>query len=90
MTVLTADLPVETVESAETSEAEPPKQTKTKTMSDKKHSDSLITNEDTLQRRDWIERALAGVRGQADGEAQKLPRNSRSKPRLYVVGSRSR
>jgi len=59
-------------------------------MSDKKHSDSLITNEYTLQRRDWIERALAGVRGQAVAEPQDLPKSSRSRPRLYVVGSRSR
>jgi hypothetical protein len=59
-------------------------------MSDKKHSDSLITNEDTLQRRDWIERALAGVRGQALAEPQELSKPSRSRPRLYVVGSRSR
>ena len=59
-------------------------------MSDKKHSDPLITNEETLQRRDWIERALAGVRGQAVGESPDLPKTARSRPRLYVVGSRSR
>jgi len=59
-------------------------------MSDKKHSDSLITNEDTLQRRDWIERALAGVRGQAVDEPPETPKQSRARPRLYVVGSRSR
>jgi hypothetical protein len=79
---------VEKVDSAESIDAKSPK--KIKTMSDKKHSDSLITNEDTLQRRDWIERALAGVRGQAVAKQQDLPKASRSRPRLYVVGSRSR
>lgn len=59
-------------------------------MSDKKHSDSLITNQDTLQRRDWIERALAGVRSQTADESQEFDKPARPKPRLYVVSSRTR
>jgi len=60
-----------------------------KTMSDKKHSDSLITNADTLRRRDWIERALAGVRS-LSAEPDELAKAAQSKPRLYVVSSRHR
>ena len=32
-------------------------------MSDNEHDDPMIRNEDTLRRRAWIDRALAGVRG---------------------------
>jgi len=57
-------------------------------MSDIKHSDQLIKNEQTQRRRDWIERALAGVRGLASGD-DALPelREKAPKPSLYVVGS---
>lgn len=57
-------------------------------MSDTKHSDPIIKNEATQRRRDWIERALSGVRGLAAGD-EALPeyREKAPKPALYVVGS---
>ncbi|UCG71992.1 MAG: hypothetical protein JSV45_12130 [Chromatiales bacterium] len=58
-------------------------------MSDIKHSDTLITNEATLQRRKWVERAIAGVRGRQNG-SDALPdmREKSPRPPLFVVGSR--
>ena len=58
-------------------------------MSNGKHSEPLISNKATLQRRKWIERAIAGVRGRLSG-ADDMPefREEPPRPRLYVVGSR--
>ena len=58
-------------------------------MSEAKHSENLITNEETRRRREWVERALAGVRGRvagADAATDHLEKSTR--PKLYVVGSR--
>ena len=58
-------------------------------MSETKHSNTLITNEATLQRRRWVERAIAGVRGrQYDGEGAADLRDKPPRPNLFVVGSR--
>ncbi len=59
-----------------------------KTMSDRKHSNTIITNESTLQRRDWIERALSGVRSKTGKEEAtgKCP-DKAARPALYIVGS---
>lgn len=70
-------------------------------MSDDDNDRPLIRNEDTLHRRAWIDRALAGVRGRLKpaelGEGGNLPaaanaipetegqRADRSPPRLYIV-----
>lgn len=57
-------------------------------MSDKKHSVPLIKNQETLRRRAWVERALAGVRGRAvSAEEPPVEQPEAPKPRLYVVGS---
>jgi hypothetical protein len=56
-------------------------------MSNKKHSDTIITNEQTLQRRAWIERALDGVRGTLLSGEDGLEIRRKPRPRLYVVGS---
>lgn len=59
---------------------------KIKTMSKTKHSGSGFSNESTLRRRAWIEKALAGVRGQKAGaEDGQTFENQSSKPHLYVV-----
>ena len=43
-------------------------------MSDKERDYSLIRNEETLRRRAWIDRALAGVRGRLKpGELGEAP-----------------
>lgn len=58
-------------------------------MSDTKHSETLITNEATLQRRKWVERAIAGVRGrQNDSDPTSEMRDKPPRPTLFVVGSR--
>ncbi len=55
-------------------------------MSDTKHSDEIITNEDTVNRRAWIEKALSVVKGKvADGENAVDAGKQPNKPRLYVV-----
>ena len=55
-------------------------------MSNKKHSESLIKNEDTLRRRAWVEQALAGVRVRAGTDVRPCEeRDGSSKPRLYLV-----
>lgn len=58
-------------------------------MSEIKHSETLITNEATLQRRKWVERAIAGVRGRHNGtDAATETRDKAPRPHLFVVGSR--
>ena len=55
-------------------------------MSKIKHSKGSFTNEDTVRRRAWIEKALAGVRGNAasgEGDGSNQPKKPR--PHLYVV-----
>jgi hypothetical protein len=69
-------------------------------MSDNDHDRPLIRNEDTLRRRAWIDRALAGVRGRLKpdelgeapsalpGPAPAEPPESAadgSRPKLYLV-----
>ncbi len=59
-----------------------------KTMSDRKHSNTIITNESTLQRRDWIERAVSGVRSKASSdEITGGCSDKAARPALYIVGS---
>ena len=58
-------------------------------MSDIKHSETLISNEATLRRRQWVERAIAGVRGRLTGvDTSPGLRDKPQRPHLYVVGSR--
>lgn len=68
-------------------------------MSDEDRDYPLIRNEETLRRRAWIDRALAGVRGRLKpdelGEAPKTiepaaaepvePTGDNGRPRLYLV-----
>jgi hypothetical protein len=55
-------------------------------MSDTKHSDDLITNEDTVNRRAWIEKAVAVVKGKVtDGKEAVDACEQPKKPNLYVV-----
>ena len=57
-----------------------------KTMSDRKHSDQLITNEDTVNRRAWIEKALSVVKGKVTGrDESKNTGEQPNEPRLYIV-----
>jgi hypothetical protein len=57
-------------------------------MSEAKHSETMITNEETRRRREWVERALAGVRGRVAGtDAGRKSADSTRRPNLYVVGS---
>jgi hypothetical protein len=57
-------------------------------MSDTKHSDTQFTNEDTVQRRAWIDRALACVKGDPVPQDPKPEsRDPAAKPHLYVVKS---
>lgn len=58
-------------------------------MSKIKHSETIITNEETRRRREWVERALAGVRGRySGGEAIADSQPKAPQPNLFVVGSR--
>ncbi|MGI9329994.1 MAG: hypothetical protein ACR2QB_04700 [Gammaproteobacteria bacterium] len=58
-------------------------------MSEAKHSETMITNEQTRHRREWVERALEGVRGRFAGGADgRASADSAPRPNLYVVGSR--
>ncbi|MDH3509404.1 MAG: hypothetical protein OER85_00955 [Gammaproteobacteria bacterium] len=58
-------------------------------MSDTKHSDEIITNEDTVNRRAWIEKALSVVKGKvADGEDTVDACGQPDKPNLYVVNNK--
>ena len=57
-------------------------------MSDKKHSDKIITNEDTVNRRAWIEKAVAVVKGKVDtGEDAVDACEQPAHPNLYVVNN---
>jgi hypothetical protein len=70
-------------------------------MENKKHNEALITNEETLVRRAWIESALEGVRSHIDAplppaEAGNLGRNAdeerearaeSERPHLYMAWS---
>ena len=57
-------------------------------MSDTKHSDELITNEDTVNRRAWIEKAVSVVKGEvADREDAGDVSDQPAKPNLYVVNT---
>jgi hypothetical protein len=57
-------------------------------MSDIKHSETLIANQATLRRRQWVERAIAGVRGRLGGLDASEQRDKPPRPDLFVVGSR--
>jgi len=58
----------------------------TKTMSDRKHSDELITNEDTVNRRAWIEKAVSVVKGKVTGGEDRANTGEQpNQPNLYVV-----
>ena len=58
------------------------------TMSDRKHSDTSFTNEETVRRRAWIDKALAGVRGAvAPSEKAVKAREKSRKPHLYIASS---
>jgi len=55
-------------------------------MSKIKHSETEFTNEHTVRRRAWIEKALDSVRGRFnDGEDCDLTSEEKSKPHLFVV-----
>ena len=55
-------------------------------MSDRKHSDEIITNEDTVNRRAWIEKAVSVVKGKVVGDGDLVEAGDQSaKPKLYVV-----
>jgi len=55
-------------------------------MSRIKHSDNIFTNELTRNRRAWIDRALAGVKGKAEASRETVETCEESrKPDLYVV-----
>jgi len=59
-----------------------------KTMSDIKHSDTIIKNEDTIQRRAWIDRAVASAKDCAGSDhSQGAPQETAAKPDLYLVRS---
>ncbi len=55
------------------------------------HAQTTITNEVTLWRRDWIDRAVSSVKSRLAPVSPETPRpaKSRSKPALYVAWSRS-
>jgi hypothetical protein len=51
-----------------------------------KHSENEFTNEHTVRRRAWIEKALDSVRGRFDnGEDDTHTSDESEKPHLYVV-----
>lgn len=61
-------------------------------MSTRKHSDAIITNQKTLLRRAWIDRALHGAR-RAGASAEDLLEAAGEKParpQLSVVGAEAR
>ncbi len=64
-------------------------QNRRKTMSDAKHSDTIITNEGTIQRRAWIESALNSVRARMgfipETEFSESADESGESPNLYVA-----
>ena len=60
-------------------------------MSDTKHSDSGFKNENTVQRRAWIDRALTGVKEHVSArEAPPCVIEERPRPRLYIVDSNTK
>jgi hypothetical protein len=57
-------------------------------MSDIKHSDELITNEDTVNRRAWIEKALSVVKGKVTDADESVDACEQPiQPHLYVVNT---
>ena len=57
-------------------------------MSKTKHSEITFTNTDTVRKRAWIERAIAGVKGKfTGGEDGSESIEKAGKPHLYVVDS---
>ena len=64
-------------------------QNRRKTMSDAKHSDTIITNEGTIKRRAWIESALKSVRARMgfvpEAEFSESPGEPGEPPNLYVA-----
>ena len=57
-------------------------------MSKFKHSDSEFTNEETVRRRAWIDRALDSVRGRIQfRDDDVIVTEEPEKPQLYVVKS---
>lgn len=57
-------------------------------MSDIKHSDELITNEDTVNRRAWVEKAVSVVKGEVTDREDAVDAGEQpTEPNLYVVNS---
>ena len=57
-------------------------------MSDTKHRDTKFSNEDTVNRRAWIDRALACVKRRPVPQERKADSGEpEKKPHLYVVKS---
>jgi hypothetical protein len=62
---------------------------KSNNMSQIKQNGITFTNEETIRKRAWIEKALDGVRGRFVGAEDILESNDRpSRPNLYVVDSK--
>lgn len=60
-----------------------------KTMSERKHSEKEFTNEDTVRRRAWIDKALDSVKGRFMVGNERLElRESAAKSNLYVIDSK--
>lgn len=60
-----------------------------KTMSERKHSEKEFTNEDTVRRRAWIDKALDSVKGRFTVGDERLElRESAAKSNLYVIDSK--
>jgi hypothetical protein len=60
-----------------------------KTMSERKHSEKEFTNEDTVRRRAWIDKALDSVKGRFMVGNERLElRESAAKSSLYVIDSK--
>jgi hypothetical protein len=60
-----------------------------KTMSERKHSEKEFTNEDTVRRRAWIDKALDSVKGRFTVGNERLElRESAAKSNLYVIDSK--
>jgi len=61
---------------------------KSNNMSHIKRSKKIFVNEDTVRKRAWIDKALAGVREKhTTGEEGFEPTERPSKPQLYLVDS---
>ena len=60
-------------------------------MSDTKHSDTDLKNEDTVRRRAWIDRAVNSAKEHVSaGEEYARAVEERSRPRLYIIGSNNK